>query len=228
MYRFVSIVFIASLSVGACGSQDKSAAPAAAVPAATPAAPVQAQNTGKILQLQQAGPYTYAEVEQGDGQKVWLAGGHLEAKQGDMLQWGRAEEMRNFSAKSLGRTFERILFVSAWGPAGGAAVPMAPHGNTAAPHPPMGTMPPAAAPQAAAGGGANRGEVKSVATAGGYTYLEVQRGGDKVWVAAPETAVKVGDKVSWDGGMVMQNFNAKSLNRVFDRIEFAGGVTVLP
>lgn len=223
MHRLLSVVAIASLSLAACGGQDKAAAPAAPVsaPVAAPGAP--APNTGKLLQLQQAGPYTYAEVETGDGQKVWIAGGHLEAKAGDGVQWGRAEEMRNFNAKSLGRTFDRILFVNAWGPVGGQAVQMAPHGNAAAPHPPMGTIPPAA-PAA----GANRGEVKNVATAGGYTYLEVKQAGGDIWIAAPETAVKVGDKVSWGGGMVMQNFNAKSLNRTFDRITFADGVTVQP
>jgi hypothetical protein len=226
MHRPLSILFLASLSLGACGSGDKGAAPAAApVPAVSTAPPAaQAPNTGKILQLQQAGPYTYAEVEQADGQKVWIAGGHLDAKEGETLQWGRAEEMRNFSAKSIGRTFDRILFVNAWGPAGRSTVQMAPHGTTAAPHPPMGTQPPAAAPA----GTANRGEVKSVETAGGYTYLEVQQGSDRIWVAAPETAVKVGDKVSWEGGMAMRNFNAKSLNRVFDSIVFASGVTVNP
>lgn len=225
MHRLLTAVFAAPLILAGCGAQDQSPPPpAAAVPAAAPGA--QAQNTGKILQLQQAGPYTYAEVERGDGQKLWLAGAHLEAREGDTLQWGRAEEMRNFSAKSIGRNFDRILFVSVWGPAGGSAVQMAPHGNTAAPHPPMGTIPPSAA--LAPAPGANRGEVVSTATAGGYTYVEVKQDGGNLWVAGPETAVKAGDKVSWDGGAVMQNFNAKSLNRTFDRIVFAGSLTVLP
>jgi hypothetical protein len=224
------LIAAAVLALAACSKQDSIAAsgsPAGpASPASPAAAPTQAPNVGKILQLEQAGPYTYAEVEAADGRRIWIAGGHIEAKAGDKVQWGKGEEMRNFNAKSLGRVFDSILFVNAWGPADGAAVKVAPHGNTAAPHPPM-AVPPANAVAPAAGGGANRGDVKTVANAGGYTYLEVQQGSDTVWVAIPEAAIKAGDKVSWDGGMVMQNFSARSLGRVFDRIVFAGGVTVV-
>lgn len=234
------IAVLCGLTLGACAKQDSASVantPAAPTPAAsanTAAAAPAALNAGKVMQVAQAGPYTYAEVETADGQKVWIAGGHLEAKEGERIQWGKAEEMRNFSARSLGRTFDRILFVNVWGPEGGAAVGVAPHGNAATPpHPPMGTAPagvgampgamPAAAPAATA---ANSGEVKSVASAAGYTYVEVAREGGSVWVAGPETTVKVGDKVSWDGGMVMKDFNAKSLNRVFDSIVFAGALNV--
>ena len=45
--------------------------------------------------------------------------------------------------------------------------------------------------------------------------------------AAPEMTVKTGDKVSWDGGAVMQNFTAKALGRTFDSIIFAGKVSVV-
>ena len=71
------------------------------------------------------------------------------------------------------------------------------------------------------------GVVKSSTTAGGYTYLEVDQDGKSVWIAAPETTVKVGDTVRWSGGMTMRNFTAKSLDRTFDQIVFSGGVSVV-
>jgi hypothetical protein len=85
-------------------------------------------------------------------------------------------------------------------------------------HPPMGGAAPA---------GANEGRVRSVANAGGYTYLELEQGGQSLWLAVAETPVKTGDTVRWDGGTVMQNFTAKSLNRTFERIVFAGGISVV-
>lgn len=66
-----------------------------------------------------------------------------------------------------------------------------------------------------------------MANAAGYTYLEVDQGGTTTWIAVPETQVKAGDTVTWGEGMVMEKFNAKALNKVLDRIVFAGGVTVV-
>jgi hypothetical protein len=234
--RWLLLSLAATLCAAACTKKDEPAATGpvapAAQPAAQPAASAQAPSTGKVLQLQHAGSYTYAEVDAGSGQKVWIAGAHIEVKEGDTVQWGRAEAMRNFNAKSLGRTFDEILFVNAWGPAGGQAVQVAPHGLDAAPpggspHPPMPAMTMAPQGGPAAAGPAQKGAVKSVANAAGYTYLEVDQGGTTTWLAVPETQVKAGDTVTWGEGMVMEKFNAKALNKVLDRIVFAGGVTVV-
>lgn len=145
MNRWLLLSLAATLCAAACSKKDEPAATAAVAPATQPAASAQAPSTGKVLQLQHAGSYTYAEVDAGSGQKVWIAGAHIEVKEGDTVQWGRAESMRNFNAKSLGRTFDEILFVNAWGPVGGQAVQVAPHGMDAAPpggspHPPMPAM----------------------------------------------------------------------------------------
>ena len=74
---------------------------------------------------------------------------------------------------------------------------------------------------------ADTGVVKSVSNAGGYSYIEIDRGGKTVWVAAMETPMKAGDKVQWQGGTEMSNFTAKSLGRTFDKITFASGVNVV-
>ncbi|MCB1914983.1 MAG: hypothetical protein KDG52_04585 [Rhodocyclaceae bacterium] len=202
------------------------AEPAAAGPAAaeqpTAEAPVSyPPNTGKLVQVMQAGGYTYGEVEGPNGQRVWVAGGHIEAQPGDMVQWGQFAVMHNFTAKSIGRTFDSILFVNSWGKVDGPRAQVAAHGAPRGGHPPM---PQQGAATSAAGG--QSGLVKSATTAGGYTYLEVEQGEQTTWVAAPETTVKAGDTVSWTGGMTMRNFTAKSLDRTFEQIVFAGGVTV--
>lgn len=178
-------------------------------------APPQGPNVGKVLQVQQAGIYTYAEVDW-RGQRVWVAGSQIDVKPGDEVQWGEFSVMRNFEAKSLGRTFGEILFVSAWGRPGAAPAATPAHGNLPAP----------AAPGMADASGS--GIVKSVANAGGYSYMEIDRGGSTVWVAATQTPAKPGDRVEWQGGSEMRNFNAKSLGRTFDRVVFAGAVSVSP
>jgi hypothetical protein len=166
-----------------------------------------------VLQVENGGGYTYAEVQTAAGQKVWIAGSQIAIKPGDSVEWGSFAVMRDFTAKSLNRTFPEILFVNQWAPAGTAPVAVAPHGTF--PQPPAPGM-----------GSSESGTVKSVQNAGGYTYIEVDRGGETVWVAAMETAMKPGDKVQWQGGTEMRNFTAKSLGRTFDRIIFAQAVSV--
>jgi hypothetical protein len=69
------------------------------------------------------------------------------------------------------------------------------------------------------------GKVLQTMDSGGYTYVYVQKkSGEKVWVAAPTTAVVVGTQVSFQGGMEMVNFESKSLKRKFDKIVFADAV----
>ena len=59
---------------------------------------------------------------------------------------------------------------------------------------------------------------------GGYTYLNLENRGNKLQVAIPETQVNVGDKVAVANGMVMKNFESKSLGRTFDTIVFSEGI----
>ena len=233
MNRWLLLAVAASVGLAACSKKEEAPAPAAEAPqAAAPAsAPVAGQaatpNSGKVVQLEQGGGYTYAQVETAAGQKVWIAGGHIDVKPGDTVQWGDSAVMTNFNAKSLGRVFDEILFVNAWGPAGGATTGVAPHGVQPGQQAPMphAEVAPSAAHAAAAA--QSVGVVKSAANAGGYSYLEVEQNGATLWVAAPETQVKAGDKVSWDNGMVMRNFKSSSLDRTFGEIVFAGAVRVI-
>jgi hypothetical protein len=69
------------------------------------------------------------------------------------------------------------------------------------------------------------GKVLETMNSGGYTYVKLQKKtGDKVWVAVPETAVKVGDQLVFKPGAEMRNFPSKGLKRTFDTIIFAEGI----
>ena len=66
------------------------------------------------------------------------------------------------------------------------------------------------------------GKVLETMDSGGYTYVYLQKkDGEKVWVAATATPVKVGSQMSFKGGAEMSNFESKSLKRTFDKIIFA-------
>ena len=87
---------------------------------------------------------------------------------------------------------------------------------------------PAPAPAAAneAASPARSGKAIEVMNAAGYTYIHVDTGTEKLWVAAPETEVAVGASVAVPEGMPMPNFQSKSLNRTFDVVYFVPGVVV--
>lgn len=217
--RFL-IALLISVGLCACSKTDTPVA-VDAPPVAVPSAP----NAGKILQLQAAGGYTYAEVALSDGRKVWMAGAPLQLKTGDVVQWGDYAVMRDFRSNTLGRTFEEILFVNAWGAPGGVATQVMPHGTQTSANQTQTPSQRPPNPTAAVAGG-NRGKVASVAAAGGYTYIEVIQNNSTTWLAAPTVAVNVGANVTWQGGALMQNFVAKSLGRTFDQIVFVDQVTV--
>jgi len=83
---------------------------------------------------------------------------------------------------------------------------------------------PAPASQSQADAGSLSGKVVETMSSGGYTYVSLENNGKKTWVAIPATAIKVGQQVACQPGMVMQNFTSKTLNRTFETIIFSGGI----
>ena len=69
------------------------------------------------------------------------------------------------------------------------------------------------------------GIILTIMDSAGYTYMEVQENGEKVWVAVPQTAVKVGDQLRFPNGSMMSQFHSKTLNRTFDKILFVSRVS---
>lgn len=70
------------------------------------------------------------------------------------------------------------------------------------------------------------GTVVETANAGSYTYVQIDTGKEKVWAAAPQFPVKVGDKASFANGMAMKNYESKNLKRTFDTVYFTGAIEV--
>ncbi|GAB4303308.1 MAG: lipoprotein [Desulfuromonadia bacterium] len=110
-------------------------------------------------------------------------------------------------------------------PAAGPAAPA--QQAPAAPGAPGGDPHAGLKPQEIPAGAGHKGKVLSVKDAAGYTYLEVEENGQKLWVAVMQTKVNVGDIVEFPDSPPMVNFQSKSLNRTFDKIIFAAGIRIV-
>lgn len=84
------------------------------------------------------------------------------------------------------------------------------------------------APPQQSGAGDTSGIVRETMNAGGYTYVLVDSGPDKTWIAIPETQVKTGQRVQYSAGMAMENFHSKTLDRTFASIVFSPGLIGTP
>ena len=69
-----------------------------------------------------------------------------------------------------------------------------------------------------------RGTVVETMDVAGYTYVQLEKDGQKHWAAVPTTPVKVGDEVELAAGIEMKNFQSKTLGRTFDSIIFSQGL----
>jgi len=129
-----------------------------------------------------------------NGEMFWLATAISNAEPGDKIAWKDHAVMTDFNSKALGRVFKQILFVSQVMPA--SALVNRSHSGTV---------------------------IDSMNSAG-YSYIQVEENGARVWLAAPETRIEAGQPIHWDGGAAMRNFTSKSLNRSFDEIFFVSSV----
>lgn len=104
----------------------------------------------------------------------------------------------------------------------------APQPQTAAPAPvtpaPATTAPATTAPAGQAPAKYFVGKVLETMNAGGYSYVQVDNGTEKIWAAAPQFEVKVGEKVTVPEGMPMKDYESKTLNRKFDVVYFVGAI----
>jgi hypothetical protein len=87
---------------------------------------------------------------------------------------------------------------------------------------------PLASPEAAeTKPGMHKVTVNEAIQAGGYTYLNVSERRKKFWLAVPAMQASKGDKISYEGGLVMTDFKSRELNRTFSSIIFLENVKVL-
>ncbi len=87
--------------------------PIGTTPGAT-SAPADAP-TGLVKETMDSGGYTYALLDI-DGDEIWAAGPVTALQVDDRVALPGAMGMENFTAASLDRTFDRILFVSGFVP----------------------------------------------------------------------------------------------------------------
>ena len=60
------------------------------------------------------------------------------------------------------------------------------------------------------------GTILETMNSGGYSYVKLKQPEGDVWLAMPQTALEKGATATFQSGMVMKDFEAKSMNRVFD------------
>ena len=98
------------VSVSGCNSAKKDVpAPASQAQPAANAAPAGISLSGKVVETMDSGGYTYVSLEN-SGKKTWVAVPATAVKVGQMVTCQPGMEMKNFTSKTLNRTFESIFF----------------------------------------------------------------------------------------------------------------------
>jgi hypothetical protein len=64
------------------------------------------------------------------------------------------------------------------------------------------------------------GPVVETMNAGGYTYVQVDTGSEKIWAAGPQQEMEVGTEVTISKAMPMPGFRSETLERTFDTLYF--------
>lgn len=68
----------------------------------------------------------------------------------------------------------------------------------------------------------HKGKVLQTIKSGGYTYVELKKkSGEKIWLAITAAEIPVGSQQTFTPGMVMHNFESKTLKRNFEQIYFS-------
>ena len=68
------------------------------------------------------------------------------------------------------------------------------------------------------------GTVVETFNSGGYTYIQLDNGQEKIWVAIGQADIKEGQEISLTNGPMMREFHSPSLNRTFPEIIFSAGI----
>ncbi len=74
------------------------------------------------------------------------------------------------------------------------------------------------------GDGAVTVKVKAVEQVANYTYLLVKGKGPEYWIAVSSTEIQIGESITYQGGMLMENFHSKELDRTFEKVLFLDGL----
>lgn len=102
-----SIIALSAISAFAASKQSPAAPPSPAGKEQIAERP--STISGKVVETMNAGGYTYVCVEK-TGKKTWVAVPAMQVIVGQQIAFPSGQEMRNFTSKSLNRTFESIYF----------------------------------------------------------------------------------------------------------------------
>ena len=69
--------------------------------------------SGQVVETMDAGGYTYVGVKIKNGETVWAAGPKTAVSKGQSVSFDKGTEMRDFTSRTLNRTFKTIYFASA-------------------------------------------------------------------------------------------------------------------
>ena len=115
MKRFTLVFAVCGLFVviaSGCNPTKKDVPVPASASQAQPAAnavPAAISLSGKVVETMNSGGYTYVSLEH-DGKKTWVALPATPVKVGQEVTCQPGMEMKNFTSKTLNRTFDSIIF----------------------------------------------------------------------------------------------------------------------
>lgn len=109
---------------GVAATQEQAAAPAEGN------LQLNTQHIAKVLETMNSGGYTYAKVDE-SGTIYWIAGPQSNITVGNKISFLEQMVMTDFTSKSLNKTFDQILFVSAIVPTDKSAQSTSAQGSTA-------------------------------------------------------------------------------------------------
>lgn len=72
----------------------------------------------------------------------------------------------------------------------------------------------------------HKGSVITTMNSGGYTYIEFDENGRKLWAAAPLFTVAVGDTIEFQSALPMSDFQSRTLDKTFEAIFFVNYIRV--
>ena len=198
----VALLVVSAALAAACGKEPAPAAAAKPEAPAPAAAAVQAGTlSGTVLETMNSGGYTYMKLKTAEGE-TWAAVNEAKVAVGDTVGIHNPMPMDGFESKTLGRTFDHIVFGSIAGAAGSEHPTAAVGSEHPAAAPPAGM----AAQHAAAASGGDVAEKISVPKAEGTDARTVA----EVWAqrdALKGKAVAVrGKVVKYNSGIMGKNW----------------------
>jgi len=108
-FKLVFAVCVLFLVIASGCSKKETSAPASQAQPAVNMGQGAISLSGKVVETMNSGGYTYVSLEN-NGKKTWVAVPGTAVKVGQEVTCQPGMEMKNFTSKTLNRTFESIIF----------------------------------------------------------------------------------------------------------------------